>query len=105
MTPAPPADAHGPPGSAPAPPADAHGPSWPTPASPADAHGPSGSAPAPPADTHGPSGQPPAPPGLATSRPEPPEQSREDTDTAWGEYPEPAVDRFARDRPPHWDDF
>lgn len=34
-----------------------------------------------------------------------PEQSREDTDAAWGEYPEPAGDRLYRDRPPHWDDF
>jgi hypothetical protein len=32
----------------------------------------------------------------------PPVQSREDTDTAWGEQPEPN-DRFYRDRPPHWD--
>jgi len=39
--------------------------------------------------------------------PEPvlPEQSREDTDTGWGEYPEAGDDRLARDRPPHWDDF
>jgi hypothetical protein len=34
-----------------------------------------------------------------------PEQSREDTDAAWGEYPEQADDRLYRDRPPHWDDF
>jgi hypothetical protein len=34
-----------------------------------------------------------------------PEQSREDTDAAWGERPEPADDRLYRDRPPHWDDF
>jgi hypothetical protein len=34
-----------------------------------------------------------------------PEQSREDTDAAWGEYPEPAEERLYRDRPPHWDDF
>ena len=61
--------------------------------------------PAPPADAPGPSEPDPAPPAAATSRPEPPEQSHEDTDTAWGEYPEPAVDRFTRDRPPHWDDF
>ena len=33
-----------------------------------------------------------------------PEQSREDTDAAWGDYPEPANDRLYRDRPPHWDD-
>ncbi len=31
-------------------------------------------------------------------------QSREDTDIAWGEQPEPdANDRLYRDRPPHWD--
>jgi hypothetical protein len=34
-----------------------------------------------------------------------PEQSREDTDAAWGEYPESAAERFNRDRPPHWDDY
>jgi hypothetical protein len=34
-----------------------------------------------------------------------PEQSREDTDAGWGEYPGPADDRLYRDRPPHWDDF
>ena len=33
-----------------------------------------------------------------------PEQSREDTDVAWGEYPQSADDRLYRDRPPHWDD-
>jgi hypothetical protein len=33
------------------------------------------------------------------------EQSREDTDAGWGEYPDRADDRFHRDRPPHWDDF
>jgi AcrR family transcriptional regulator len=33
-----------------------------------------------------------------------PEQSREDTDTGWGEPAEPDDDeRFYRDRPPHWD--
>jgi hypothetical protein len=33
-----------------------------------------------------------------------PVQSREDTDAAWGEAPEPDEDeRFNRDRPPHWD--
>jgi hypothetical protein len=35
----------------------------------------------------------------------PPEQSREDTDAAWGEYPERTDDRLYRERPPHWDDF
>ena len=34
-----------------------------------------------------------------------PEQSREDTDAAWGDYPAPSDDRLYRDRPPHWDDF
>jgi hypothetical protein len=34
----------------------------------------------------------------------PPAQSREDTDIAWGEQPEPGEDdRLYRDRPPHWD--
>lgn len=33
-----------------------------------------------------------------------PEQSREDTDAAWGEYPESSDDRLYRDRPPHWED-
>jgi len=34
-----------------------------------------------------------------------PEQSREDTDAAWGDYPEPSDDRLYRDRPPHWADY
>jgi len=34
-----------------------------------------------------------------------PEQAREDTDAAWGEYQETGDDRLHRDRPPHWDDF
>ena len=34
-----------------------------------------------------------------------PEQSPEDTDAAWGEYPQSARDRLYQDRPPHWDDF
>ncbi len=34
-----------------------------------------------------------------------PEQSREDTDAAWGDYPERDDERLYRDRPPHWDDF
>ena len=41
--------------------------------------------------------------------PEPvlPEQSREDTDIAWGDYPsrEDDRDRLDRDRPPHWADY
>jgi hypothetical protein len=49
----------------------------------------------------------PAAAARAASAGEPvlPGQSREDTDAAWGEYPEPADDRLYRDRPPHWDDF
>jgi hypothetical protein len=39
------------------------------------------------------------------SEPVLPEQSREDTDIAWGELPESGDDRLHRDRPPHWDDF
>jgi hypothetical protein len=34
-----------------------------------------------------------------------PEQSREDTDAAWGDYRERDDDRLYRDRPPHWDNF
>jgi len=46
-------------------------------------------------------------PAPAASGGEPllPEQGREDTDAAWGEYPESARDRLNRDRPPHWADF
>jgi hypothetical protein len=48
----------------------------------------------------------PAAPGPGAARgPLLPEQSREDTDAAWGEYPERADDRLNRDRPPHWADF
>ncbi len=32
------------------------------------------------------------------------EQSREDTDAAWGDYQERDSDRLLRDRPPHWQD-
>jgi len=33
-----------------------------------------------------------------------PVQSREDTDIAWGQQPEPDEnDRLFRERPPHWD--
>lgn len=36
-------------------------------------------------------------------QPASPVQSREDTDAAWGERPDPDDDeRFYRDRPPHW---
>ena len=34
-----------------------------------------------------------------------PDQSREDTDEGWGEYPERDDDWLQRDRPPHWSDF
>jgi hypothetical protein len=34
-----------------------------------------------------------------------PEQSREDTDIAWGDYPGRDDDRLYRDRPPHWADY
>ena len=44
------------------------------------------------------------PPRPRAWQPAPPEQSREDTDAAWGEYPETGDDRLRRDRPPHWDD-
>ena len=38
-----------------------------------------------------------------SKQPERPEQSAEDTDTGWGERPDPDDDeRFHRDRPPHW---
>ncbi|HEY6495591.1 MAG TPA: hypothetical protein VIZ43_20110 [Trebonia sp.] len=42
---------------------------------------------------------------LPAGEPVLPEQSPEDTDAAWGEYPERADDRLSRDRPPHWDNF
>ena len=41
---------------------------------------------------------------FAAGGPALPEQSREDTDAAWGEYPGRDDDRLYRDRPPHWDD-
>ena len=54
----------------------------------------------------------PQPAHEPTSAPQPeptepalPEQSREDTDAGWGEYPETNDDRYTQDRPPHWDDF
>jgi hypothetical protein len=59
-----------------------------------------------------PDGTEPAPgPGPVAPRtaPDPaaiePEQSTEDTDAAWGEYPDRADDHLTRDRPPHWDDY
>jgi hypothetical protein len=48
---------------------------------------------------------PPSAGGAAAAEPVLPEQSREDTDAAWGEYRERDDDRLYRDRPPHWDDF
>ena len=47
----------------------------------------------------------PAAPAASDGDPAMPEQSREDTDAAWGDYPESTADRLYRDRPPHWDDF
>ena len=52
--------------------------------------------------------EPEEPPGAGPpdreAEPALPVQSREDTDTGWGEEPEPDEhDRFYRDRPPHWD--
>ena len=52
----------------------------------------------------GPAAPEPAAPAAPAGDPAPPEQSREDTDAAWGEYPERDDDRLYRDRPPHWDD-
>lgn len=42
---------------------------------------------------------------VPSSGPVLPEQSREDTDAGWGEYPVTNDERLYRDRPPHWDDF
>jgi hypothetical protein len=42
--------------------------------------------------------------GASAGEPVLPEQSPEDTDAAWGEYPPRDDDRLYRDRPPHWDD-
>ena len=44
-------------------------------------------------------------PGASAREPVLPEQSQEDTDAAWGEYPPRDDDRLSRDRPPHWDDI
>ena len=44
-------------------------------------------------------------PGAPAGEPALPEQSPEDTDAAWGDYPQGDEDRLYRDRPPHWDDF
>jgi hypothetical protein len=48
---------------------------------------------------------PPATPEVRPPRPARPEQAREDTDAAWGEYPDSGDERLYRDRPPHWADF
>jgi hypothetical protein len=43
-------------------------------------------------------------PPQRPDRPDRPEQSAEDTDSGWGERPEPGDDeRLYGDRPPHWD--
>lgn len=59
-----------------------------------------------PAEPPGPAAPAPGPAPLSSAR-EPllPERSGEDTDAAWGDYPESADDRLHRDRPPHWDNF
>ena len=46
-----------------------------------------------------------AAPSASAREPVLPEQSSEDTDAAWGEYPSRDDDRLSRDRPPHWDDI
>ncbi len=54
----------------------------------------------------GPAPSGPAPSGPAPSGPAPSEQSREDTDIAWGDFPRrDDEDRLYRDRPPHWADY
>ncbi len=65
------------------------------------APGPDGPAPNPPA----PAAASPAAGGASAREPVLPEQSPEDTDAAWGEYPSRDDDRLYRDRPPHWDDI
>jgi hypothetical protein len=50
----------------------------------------------------------PVPPAPALPGPVLPEQSREDTDIAWGDYrgrDDEDRDRLYRDRPPHWADY
>jgi hypothetical protein len=42
---------------------------------------------------------------VRAAEPALPDQASEDTDAAWGDYPERDDDRLYRDRPPHWDDF
>jgi len=46
------------------------------------------------------------PAGPADDEPVLPEQTRDDTDGAWGDRPEEDReddDRFLRERPPHWE--
>jgi hypothetical protein len=57
-------------------------------------------------------GEGPAPPGepcepgpAVPGGPLLPEQSREDTDEGWGDYPQRDDDWLRRDRPPHWADY
>jgi hypothetical protein len=46
----------------------------------------------------------PSKPPQQPERPSQPEQSAEDTDSGWGERPDPSDDeRLYGDRPPHWD--
>jgi hypothetical protein len=73
-----------------------HDPAAPGPATPGPA------TPGPAGHRAGPAAAPAAPAAPAVP-PLLPDQSREDTDAAWGEYPESADDRLYRDRPPHWD--
>jgi hypothetical protein len=49
--------------------------------------------------------QPASPDAGPPAEPVLPDQSREDTDEGWGEYPERDDDWLQRDRPPHWSDF
>jgi hypothetical protein len=53
------------------------------------------------------SAEPPKPgePRVPDREPVLPEQSREDTDIAWGDYSGRDDDRLYRDRPPHWADY
>ncbi|HTR90325.1 MAG TPA: hypothetical protein VMI73_01130 [Trebonia sp.] len=56
----------------------------------------------------GPAPPQPLPPEPVPPQPVLPEQSREDTDIAWGDYrsrDDEDRDRLYRDRPPHWADY
>jgi hypothetical protein len=49
-------------------------------------------------------GPPPGRPAAADHRPVLPQRSSDETDAAWGEWPEPDDDeRLRQDRPPHYD--